>query len=1223
MKLNMKKSMMLISLLCILIISIGMVSASANIDNDYQSDSIDNAIDINDNSNNGMEETSIISDDSSTLLNKEKTILSDDGDGEGDGDDGEDEGAENGDDEGDGGDDDPTDDIFVYYTISEPENGTTFVEGEDIQINISLLDENEDPVEKEVILNLFEYNSEDGGIDEYYNVTINGNYSFNITKYLHPSEYVLYIGEYDEEDGILIMEGLSWPDESTQDMEFVVTTNYNKEVYANLTVGYNIEELENLVEGDSITAYISLMDEFDNLMNETVYLALYKNGEDDPVNTANVNVIDGKNANPTTFDELEAGDYSLVIENIIKTPNYTNVITSPINFTVKSNYNEYDYSIVLDEEGNEGFVGDSYSLGIQIRDPQYEQVEGDLDLYVNGEYVSTLNISYDDDLTYSYHIIEGLDLGINNITLVYNVTDDVNVSTSANFIRYEYQPRINIDAPDIVTGDDAIINVNLTYSENQDEYIEKILNESFDVTVEIYYDDDYEGEYEDFYEEYTFKGSGEINISDLNIGTYIVSVKYDGKEYEFLPKSEEAYFEVVDKYTDIYGYIDTISTEDDAIVNIRLRDYTGNPISDLVSLVLDGDESKVYTVNTTTYMYDLAEVNLGKLSYGIHNITLSYDGNEEEGWHPCSTLEKFMVLYPSFIGVETNDVLSGSDLTLNVSLTSVNDMKINETVYILIKNSKGDHIINNEYNLTNGKTSIELENITEDYIVYVSYESGCVYIEDFDPNKTYFVSSEKYESIRVLNQTEDGESLAALELTRLDNNNVLVSLKDSDSKPIANANLKLNLNGAESNIKTDKDGSYKIKVDGNSTIKVTYVDPNGNGILTSNMEIIIINTTNVIENNNTEYVDVYINPNGTIKLTKDGSNVIATLTDSNGKAIANAQLSVNINGQDTKMTTDKSGKASIPISGNATIAVSYKDSNNLTVSSSINIINTTEIKEVEKTVFVNQSGEVVEVEKIVYINQTVEVPVEVEKIVYVNQTTEVPISTEKIVYINQTVEVPVEVEKTIYINQTIEKNNTVYVTPNRTATKIEYKNMVTTAVAKADGRVGEYFYVRLTDDKGKALADKPIKIGFNGVVYNRTTDANGSAKLQINLGYKGIYTFAIGFLGDDNYTGAFEVASITVNLQKPQLTTSSKTYKASAKTKSLTATFKTVKGNPVSGKKISFTVNGKTYSATTNSKGVATVKVSLSKKGTYSFTAKYAGDNQFATISKSAKLTIK
>ena len=92
--------------------------------------------------------------------------------------------------------------------------------------------------------------------------------------------------------------------------------------------------------------------------------------------------------------------------------------------------------------------------------------------------------------------------------------------------------------------------------------------------------------------------------------------------------------------------------------------------------------------------------------------------------------------------------------------------------------------------------------------------------------------------------------------------------------------------------------------------------------------------------------------------------------------------------------------------------------------------------------------------------------------------------------------------------------------------------------------------------------------------------------------------------------------------QTPKLTTANKSYKATAKTKTLTATFKTANGKAVSGKKITFTVNGKTYTATTDAKGIAKVNVSLNKKGTYSFTAKYAGDNTFATITKKAKLTL-
>ena len=196
--------------------------------------------------------------------------------------------------------------------------------------------------------------------------------------------------------------------------------------------------------------------------------------------------------------------------------------------------------------------------------------------------------------------------------------------------------------------------------------------------------------------------------------------------------------------------------------------------------------------------------------------------------------------------------------------------------------------------------------------------------------------------------------------------------------------------------------------------------------------------------------------------------------------------------------------------------------------------------------------------------------------------------------------------------------------PERIETQILYENMTTTAVdVDTDGRVGEYFYITLKDKNGNLLANKPVQIGFNGNVYDRTTDENGSARLQINLKNAGTYTFAVSYLGDGEYNGSFIVAKIVVSKQKATLTVPNKSYKASATSKTLTATFKSASGKVVKDKKITFAVNGKSYSATTNDKGVATVKVSLNAKGTYSFTAKFAGNNMYAAITKSAKLTIK
>ena len=197
------------------------------------------------------------------------------------------------------------------------------------------------------------------------------------------------------------------------------------------------------------------------------------------------------------------------------------------------------------------------------------------------------------------------------------------------------------------------------------------------------------------------------------------------------------------------------------------------------------------------------------------------------------------------------------------------------------------------------------------------------------------------------------------------------------------------------------------------------------------------------------------------------------------------------------------------------------------------------------------------------------------------------------------------------------------ITPPRKATVIEYHDMNTTTVDEsADGRIGEYFKVTLKDSEGNALATKDVQIGFNGVVYDVKTDEEGVAQLQINLKYKGAYTFAICFLGDGDYNASFVVAKITVKEQTPRLTVPDKSYAASDNTKTLTATFKSENGGLIANKWITFTVNGKIYKAKTNANGIASVNVSINKKGTYAFVAKFAGDSTYAAINKTAILTI-
>jgi len=179
------------------------------------------------------------------------------------------------------------------------------------------------------------------------------------------------------------------------------------------------------------------------------------------------------------------------------------------------------------------------------------------------------------------------------------------------------------------------------------------------------------------------------------------------------------------------------------------------------------------------------------------------------------------------------------------------------------------------------------------------------------------------------------------------------------------------------------------------------------------------------------------------------------------------------------------------------------------------------------------------------------------------------------------------------------------------------------------GERGNYFKFRLVDDKGKALANKPIQIGFCGVVYNRVTDSEGYAQLQINLNTPFIFTFAIAFLGDDDYNASFVVQQINVNKKPTILSANNEVFKASEKTKKFKVTLKSSVGSSIDGnayigmgKKVTLNVDGKTYTAKTNAKNQAVFKLSLTKKGTYTATINFEGDIRYDASKTTAKIKI-
>ena len=181
---------------------------------------------------------------------------------------------------------------------------------------------------------------------------------------------------------------------------------------------------------------------------------------------------------------------------------------------------------------------------------------------------------------------------------------------------------------------------------------------------------------------------------------------------------------------------------------------------------------------------------------------------------------------------------------------------------------------------------------------------------------------------------------------------------------------------------------------------------------------------------------------------------------------------------------------------------------------------------------------------------------------------------------------------------------------------------ITASDITATAKIAKTLSITLKDANGNALANKAVKVTVNGKTSTVTTDKNGVAKVTVNYAKAGTYYYTFNYLGDNDYKASIKPVKVTVNKQATKATFAKKTFKVKA-TKKISFTLKDSKGKAIAKKKITFKVNGKTYTATTNSKGVATVKIVIKKKGKYTATAKFAGDTTYKAISKKATITIK
>ena len=412
-----------------------------------------------------------------------------------------------------------------------------------------------------------------------------------------------------------------------------------------------------------------------------------------------------------------------------------------------------------------------------------------------------------------------------------------------------------------------------------------------------------------------------------------------------------------------------------------------------------------------------------------------------------------------------------------------------------------------------------------------------------------------------------------------------------------NVTFFLNKEGTDSSIKPGDTYQIVSIINGTATVnfKNATFKPNQNVLIALGPGYGVISQTNTstipcayytipdsdIPSNDTKASDLILQNTSVYY----GGKLSYLLKDNNGIAIANATISITINGKTYNKTTDKDGIAYITIrlisNKQYNITATYAgndDCKGATLNSTVTVIPTITAEDVEK----------------IFRNNTQYYPKVTDSSGNVLKDTKVTMNINGVFYTRITNDKGIA---TLNINLNPGKY---IITSTNTATGESTSNTVIVK-SNMDQNIDliKYFKndtqytVRVLDEHGNPSAKQDITFNINGVLYTRTSNDKGIATLNINLN-PGKYIITA------MYKNCFVSNSITV---LPIVTTADLT-KYFGIPDSLNSKLVDGKGNPIANQNLTYNINGVFYNRTTDINGIAKLNINLNP-GEYIATVNY------------------
>lgn len=541
-------------------------------------------------------------------------------------------------------------------------------------------------------------------------------------------------------------------------------------------------------------------------------------------------------------------------------------------------------------------------------------------------------------------------------------------------------------------------------------------------------------------------GVAKINVYFDEVGDYVISANYKNNGLyngSFVQKTVS----VTKTDVNLTADIGDIVYGENPIVNINLTSVAGVNVTGDVVLTISGKKYIVNVVNGLA-VFEIPEM----LDAGEYHIDVSYLGSEK--YNAADGATDFTVAKKEITMNVTIDK-DYRDITVNVNLSE----KLDGNLTVLVNNTP--------YTLsyTNGTGSLIFKNLT-----YGNYTINAVFTKD------------NYQTVNVSENVEINSVKTVLEAENVvmyykDGTRFAVVLRDIYGNPLANMNVTISINGRNYVKQSDENGtaSLGLNLESKNYTVVTAFGGNSKYFGTRSNNTVSILSTLISK-------DI-------VKYYRNGTQFYATVLDFKGNPLANTTVMFNINGVFYNKTTDENGTAKLNIwlrPGKYIITIfnlvtGEQAGNNVTVLSKI-VENYDLVK-----YYKNASKFSVKIlDSQGYPVEGTIVTFNINGVFYYKETDSNGIASLAI-----NLRPGKYVITTMYGQYDVGNNVTVLPTLQTSDLKMKYLD-------------GSAFNARVVDGQGNPLANQIVTFNVNGVFYNKVTNDEGIASLNIRL-MKGEY----------------------------------------------------------------------------------------------------------------------